>query len=762
MALAPRAIAQVERGELDLLIAMPDGSPAQVIGDVRSDGNGFYQSFNTDRYGHSAIQRLVFGIYSVELEVPGFAAQKRHVEVDSPVPIHLSMHLSLAPVQQSITVSTAPLLDPNEAASNAIINRKQLGEKISAQPGRSLLDLINDQPGWLFEANGVLHPRESEYDTQVLINGVPRTENLSPSFSAGVPTTIVDSVQVRTAGIPAEYGRSVGGVIDLTTGETIHNGWHGQLSWSAGSFNNQAVDAMAGYGTRKQQTVVTAEAFRTSRYLDPPAIANFTNRATAATGRVDEHLDVSPADKLQLDGSFELLHAMVPNEKPQQLAGQRQDRSGRQYSGTASWQHTYSENLMLTVAGSGLDTSARLNSNLQATPVAVWQDRGFRQTWAHVDAAGRHKNNDWKIGADTIVRSVYEHLDYAITNPGYFSPGTQLVFDFGQQHWDTEPAGFVEDSLHLANWNVSAGLRYDLYSALLHRTAWSPRLAVSRYFSPAHLLLHVAYDRVFQVPAIENLLLASSPQLDAVSDFVQRLPVQPARANYYEIGATEQIGSRMRVRANVYWRRFRNFGDDDVLLNTGVSFPISYASARIHGEELSLLVPDWRHFLFQLTYSNQNGTAEGPITGGLFLGDEGASELALTGQFPITQDQRNTLRGHLRWQASRFVWFGVHAQYNSGLPIELDKNGDVEQLRAEYGDATVEAVNFDRGRIRPWSSVDLSAGVSLFRRGERQVSFELQAANVSDRLNVVNFANLFSGTAIGPPRTFNGRLSVAF
>ena len=59
--------------------------------------------------------------------------------------------------------------------------------------------------------------------------------------------------------------------------------------------------------------------------------------------------------------------------------------------------------------------------------------------------------------------------------------------------------------------------------------------------SSLDLLLHASYDRVFQTPALENLLLASSPQLDSVSALVFRIPVQPARANYYEAGFTKVL-----------------------------------------------------------------------------------------------------------------------------------------------------------------------------------------------------------------------------
>ena len=95
---------------------------------------------------------------------------------------------------------------------------------------------------------------------------------------------------------------------------------------------------------------------------------------------------------------------------------------------------------------------------------------------------------------------------------------------------------------------------------------------------------------------MENLLLASSPQLDSVSPAVLRVPVPPAQGSFYEIGLTKALFSKLRLDANVFGRDFHNYSDDDVLLQTGVSFPISYSSARITGEEVRIEVPHWGRF----------------------------------------------------------------------------------------------------------------------------------------------------------------------
>ena len=109
-------------------------------------------------------------------------------------------------------------------------------EQISAQPGRTLTDLVNDQPGWLYEANGILHPRGSEYDVQYVFDGLPLTQNRSPAFAPSLDPEDVESMRVLTAGFPAEYGRKLGGVIEVTTEKNAPSGLHGDLNVEGGSF----------------------------------------------------------------------------------------------------------------------------------------------------------------------------------------------------------------------------------------------------------------------------------------------------------------------------------------------------------------------------------------------------------------------------------------------------------------------------------------------------------------------------------------------
>jgi len=304
-------------------------------------------------------------------------------------------------------------------------------------------------------------------------------------------------------------------------------------------------------------------------------------------------------------------------------------------------------------------------------------------------------------------------------------------------------------------------VRWDGYHLLVNDSAVSPRLAAAWYWPRAGLVLRASYDRAFEVPAIENLLLASSAAAQHLTNSAMGLPVRPSRGDFYETGLSKSLFGRVRLEASLYERRIRDFSDDDLLLNTGVSFPIAFASAQIHGAEVKLEIPRWGPVSGFISYSNMAGIARLPVTGGLFL-EDAADLLHSTASFPDSQDQRNTVRGRMRYQVRPRFWLALGASYDSGLPIELDGPVNTNDLIAEYGQAVVNRVNFSAGRVRPSFSLDASAGVDLWKHDTRSLRLQTDVLNLTDRLNVINFAGLFSGTALAAPRMWSARVVAAW
>src|SRR6266852_6068445 len=448
---ALNAWAQRVRGELRLEVHDPHGTPVPSAGALVSESNGFRRTFVAGSEGRYVAQDLPFGVYRLSLQAEGFAPWSDLVEIRSEVPVRVTVTLGVAPVTTQVQVNdSATLVDPYATGSLYSIGRQAIEEHDATQPGRELLDLVAEQPGWVYEANGVLHPRGSEYDVQFVVDGLPLTQNRSPAFAPSFDAGEVESLRVLAASFPEEYGRKLGGIVEVTTKKDAQAGWHGWFDAGGGSFSTVNGAAGISYAREAERFSAGGEGFHTDRYLDPPVLAYYTNRGNAAGFSGSYERDFSRNDRLRLSVSHNVVRFLVPNELVQQQAGQRQDIANAETSGQIYFQHTISPNLFLSLSGSVRDSSATLASNPSATPVIVSQDRGYREGYARADLAGHHGHHDWKTGVDSIFSPVHEALRYAITDATQFDPGTQLNFQFPyERKWDVEPSFYAQDQMRL-------------------------------------------------------------------------------------------------------------------------------------------------------------------------------------------------------------------------------------------------------------------------------------------------------------------------
>ena len=755
-------VAQSNTGELRIRVTDPSGFPAKSALELICEANEFHKTFVTDDSGNVVAKRLPFGVYRIHVEQQGFAPFADSVEIRSAVPTEFHVSLSLAAMNTSVTVKeTETLIDPSRTGSINRIGSETIEERLTSLPGRSLVDLVNSQPGWLYEGNAVLHPRGSEYQTQFVVDGVPLMGNRSPSFGTEIEADDVQSMSIFTANIPAEYGRKLGGVVELVTTKDARPGFHGKAVLGGGSFGTGDAYVSGQYSWGKNTLGATADGARTDRFLNPPVVQNYTNTATTGDFSLHYERDFSDADRLGLTVRHALARFQIPNEQLQQAAGQQQDRSNLETVGILSYQHVFSPNLLGDLRLMARDDADALSSNPLSTPIIAFQDRGFREQYAKGTIALHHKNQEWKAGIEADFTSLHERFNDAITDPSQFGPGTPPTFRFVGNGRDLEQSAFVQDLLRLGRWTVSAGLRWDHYQLLINQNAFSPRLGIARYIPSADLVLHASYDRVFQTPEFENILLSSSPDVLALSPNVLRLPVQPSHGNYYELGLTKGFWAHLRVDVNAFRRLVNHFADDDQLLNTAVSFPIAFRKADIYGAESKLEIPRWGKLNGFISYSYMLGSADFPVTGGLFLGDAAAKALSqTTGRFWVTQDQRHTVRTRFRYDLLPRAWVAFGGQYGSGLPVVFD--GTEQTAISQYGQQIVNRVDFAHGRVKPSLSLDASAGAEIWRHDRLNMRMQADLENLNNRLNVIDFAGLFSGNSIAPPRSFALRLETSF
>ena len=246
---------QSNSGELRLHVSDPSGHGVQAAIHLVSQANQYAADLRTDSQGILDVERLPYGIYRLSVDHSGFGPFVESVSIRSSVPITVPIFLKLASVEQTVAVKAAStLIDPEQPGSVDQVGSSFIEHRLGSIPGRSLQDLVNSQPGWLYEGNAVLHPRGSEYQTQFVVDGIPLTDNRSPSFGPEIEADDVQSLSIYTAGIPAEYGRKMGGVVEVNTVQDSQPGIHGDLALAGGSFGTGSAFAKGQYTAGREHS----------------------------------------------------------------------------------------------------------------------------------------------------------------------------------------------------------------------------------------------------------------------------------------------------------------------------------------------------------------------------------------------------------------------------------------------------------------------------------------------------------------------------
>ena len=757
------ALGQANQGELQIRVIDPSGLAVKAAIRLESEANHYSDNLGTNTQGRAIAQRLPYGRYHLELNQPGFAAVSEFIEIHSSIPVRYVIELNLPSVEESVTVNAGnTLIDPDQAGAVGQIGGSLIQDRLSSIPGRSLQDLVNSQPGWLYEGNAVLHPRGSEYQTQFVVDGIPLTDNRSPSFGPEIEADDVQSISIYTAGIPAEYGRKMGGVVEINTLKDSQPGFHGQAVLSGGSFDTASAFAQAQYVRGRNTLGGSGSGSRTDHYLNPVVPQNYSNTGTQRDFSVNYRRELTPSDQVSLILRHELARYDIPNEMVQQAAGQRQNADNFETMGIASYEHIFSSTATGDLRGMVRDNSNDFYSNPASTPIEVFQHNWFREGYFKGGVTIDRGRNEWKAGVESDNLFLNEDLNYLITDSTQFDPGSPLTFGYKANRPDLEQSVFVQDLIRLHNWTINAGLRWDHYQLLLNQQALQPRLAISHYFRSADTVLHFSYDRVFQTPSFENILLSSSGAVESIAPtgFLS-LPVRPSQGDYYEAGLSKVLLGHLKLGSNYFRRVVDNYADDSQIFNTTISFPISFRKAILYGAEGRIEIPDWHHFSGFGSYSYIVGNSWFPVTGGLFFGSD-ASQAAsqLTGHSPDSQDQRNTVRGRVRYQVTPRIWAAFGVQYDAGLPFDFD--GDPATVLAQYGQQVLNRINFARGRIYPAFQANVSAGADIYKSEHMSMRLQADGQNLNNILNVIDFGGLFSGNAIGPSRSFALRLTTNF
>lgn len=208
---------------------------------------------STSRDGRFRFPYLSLGAYNVHIHQQGFAEADRSVTLTVGADFDLQIALPLAGTQTSVDVSSRPtLLETNRSEVANTISPHEI-ENLSLL-GRNFLDLALLVPGvsptntastQLFAetsavpGQGISIGSQRNFSNSFVVDGLSANDDAAGLTGTFYGLEVVREFQVVTSGGQAEFGRALGGYINMVT-KSGANGLHGSLY---GYLRNQRLNA---------------------------------------------------------------------------------------------------------------------------------------------------------------------------------------------------------------------------------------------------------------------------------------------------------------------------------------------------------------------------------------------------------------------------------------------------------------------------------------------------------------------------------------
>lgn len=153
----------------------------------------------------------------------------------------------LVPAVGSETVvieEVRPAVDTSRVSSGAVLTRETMRDIPSA--GRDYQGVATAAPGVVDNGGGNPNVRGSFDDgNQYYIDGVNTTDVITGTFSLNMNYDTIEEVQVVTGGMDAEYGRSLGGAVNIVT-RSGGNEFHGDAQFLYSDENLRVYEPLEG------------------------------------------------------------------------------------------------------------------------------------------------------------------------------------------------------------------------------------------------------------------------------------------------------------------------------------------------------------------------------------------------------------------------------------------------------------------------------------------------------------------------------------
>jgi hypothetical protein len=711
---------------------------------LHAANSDFVENEKTDTNGEFSFSAVPLGVYIITAAQPGFDTAKQSITVASNTSPVLHFELQVAPVQQSVTVTTATsAANVDSITPTTLISREDIAHTPGADRTNSMAMITDFVPG-AYMTHDMLHMRGG-HELSWLIDGVniPNT-NIASNIAPQIDPKDIDYLEADRGSYRASLGDRTYGIFDVVPRTGFERNRQAELVVTLGNFYQTNDQLSLGDHSQKFAWYTSLNGNRSNYGLQPPIETPIHNASNGYGGFASFIYNHDAADQMRLVTQLRTDYYQIPYDPDaDDWQNQLYDSSGlrdgeHETDGYAAftWVHNFNASTLLQLSPFYHYNEAKYDPGARDLPTATSSDQTGNYAGVQTSISTVIAKNS--LSAGFYAYSQHEHDVFGVvfndrSNPNFTQP---------EQITGGVEEVFAEDSYKPAPWlTLIAGLRQSNFQGAVSENVIYPRVGAAVLVPRLKWVFRGFYGRFYQPPPLTSI---SGPALEfANGNNTGFVPLKGERDEEHQFGV--QIPWRgWLLDADTFKTRANNFLDHSNIGESSIFIPVTVQGALIQGWELTLHSPSlWRLGQVHLAYSNQLAEQIGPITGGLICYPPDSPACAVApGYSALDHDQRNTLNVGMNGKLPYRAYASFNIYYGSGF-----SNG--------YRDPPSP---FTGPYLPGHVSADLAAGKEI---GEN-FSVSVDAQNIANTRRLLDNSLTFGGFHYNDPRQIYGELRYRF
>ena len=510
---------------------------------------------------------------------------------------------------------------PNLGATSYGISQNQIANQ-SQGSDASFNQTLLRVPGFAQDSYGQLHVRGEHANLQFRINDVLLPEGIA-GFGQELDTRFVDSLQVITGSLPAQYGIRTAGVIDIHTKSGAFNNGD-ELGFYGGSYNTYRPSGELAGTTGNFSYFFTGDFLANGIGIESPDgkdypihdhteqyhgfgymqyVIDKTSRVSLILSAYDADFQIpnnpGQAPAFGVAGA-PVVPGSVTSEQPfgvGQLASAHLDENQNEqnYYAVLAYQKS-AENLDFQQSVFVRDSSILFRpddvGDLIFNGVASREDRYTFTGGAELDAS-YHLNDQHTLRGGYVLLVQHASSQSATTVFPTDANGLQASNVPARLLLNQYKTGEIYGVYLQDEWKVftpltiNYGVRYDRVAEYVHEGQASPRVNLVYQLSP-DTIFHAGYSRYFTPPPLEAVQATGINQAQNTTnaaEIIRNAPDKSERANYFDAGATQTLFGSLQLGLDGYYKHAVQQIDEGQFGAAIIESPFNYRYGDVYGVE---------------------------------------------------------------------------------------------------------------------------------------------------------------------------------